>query len=45
MLAYFVAVGLGVAFFVWRRDLLANIVAHVTGDGMGLVIAPILSSV
>ena len=43
MLAYFVAVGLGTAFFVWRRDLLANIVAHVTVDTMGLVIVPLLS--
>jgi membrane protease YdiL (CAAX protease family) len=43
VLAYFVAVGLGTAFFVWRRDLLANIVAHVTVDAMGLVIVPLLS--
>lgn len=43
VLAYFVAVGLGIAFFVWRRDLLANIVAHVTVDTMGLVIVPLLS--
>ena len=43
MLAYFVAVGLGTAFFAWRRDLLANIVAHVTVDVMGLVIVPWLS--
>ena len=42
-LAYLAAVGLAVAFFVWRRDLLANIVAHVTVDGMGLVIVPVLS--
>jgi len=43
VLGYFVAVGLAVAFFVWRRDLLANIVAHFTVDGMGLVIVPVLS--
>jgi membrane protease YdiL (CAAX protease family) len=43
VLAYFVAVGLGTAFFAWRRDLLANIVAHVTVDTMGLVIVPLLS--
>ncbi len=43
-LAYLIAVGLAVAFFVWRKDLLANIVAHVTVDGMGLVIVPLLSS-
>ena len=41
VLAYFVAVGLAVAFFVWRQDLLANIVAHVIVDGMGLVIVPL----
>ena len=43
VLAYFVAVGVGTGFFVWRRDLLANIVAHVTVDTMGLVIVPLLS--
>ena len=43
VLAYFVAVGVGTGFFVWRRDLLANIVAHVTVDAMGLVIVPLLS--
>ena len=41
VLAYFVAVGLAVAFFVWRKDHLANIVAHVIVDGMGLVIVPL----
>ena len=43
VLAYLVAVGLGTAFFAWRRDLGANIVAHVTVDTMGLVIVPWLS--
>ena len=43
VLAYFVAVGIAIAFFVWRRDLLANIVAHVTVDGMGLVVVPLLT--
>ena len=28
------------AFFLWRRDLLANVVAHVTVDALGLVFAP-----
>lgn len=37
-LAYLVAVGIAVAFFCWRRDLLANIVAHVTVDGLGLLL-------
>lgn len=39
-LAYLVAVGIAIAFFAWRRDLLANIVAHTIVDGMGLVIIP-----
>ena len=43
VLAYLVAGGVGVAFFAWRRDLLANIVAHVVVDGMGLVVVPALS--
>ena len=43
VLAYFVAVGLATGFFVWRRDLFANIVAHVTVDAMGLVIMPLLT--
>lgn len=37
-LAYLVAVGIALAFFCWRRDLLANIVAHVTVDGLGLLL-------
>lgn len=43
VLAYLVAVSVAVAFFVWRRDLLANIVAHVTVDAFGLVIIPFFS--
>ena len=36
--------GAGVmAFFVWRKDLLAMIVFHVTVDAIGLVIAPLFS--
>ena len=45
VLTYVVAVGLAMAFFAWRRDLLANIVAHTLVDGMALVIIPVLSSV
>jgi membrane protease YdiL (CAAX protease family) len=45
VLTYFVAVGLAMGFFAWRRDLLANIVAHTAVDGMALVIIPALSSV
>jgi membrane protease YdiL (CAAX protease family) len=45
VLAYVVAVGVTTGFFMWRRDLLANIVAHVAVDGMALVIVPGLSGV
>ena len=38
VLAYLVAIGIAVAFFAWRRDLLANIVAHAVVDGMGLLV-------
>lgn len=44
VLTYFVAVGLAMSFFAWRRDLLANIVAHTIVDGMGLVVIPALAS-
>jgi membrane protease YdiL (CAAX protease family) len=43
VLTYFIAVGLGMGFFAWRRDLLANIVAHTIVDGWGLVVIPALS--
>ena len=45
VLTYFAAVGLAMGFFAWRRDLLANVVAHTVVDGMALVIIPVLSSV
>jgi membrane protease YdiL (CAAX protease family) len=38
VLTYFVAVGVAMSFFAWRRDLLANIVAHTIVDGMALVV-------
>ena len=38
MLAYLVTGAIAVGFFAWRRDLLANIIGHVTVDGMGLVV-------
>jgi membrane protease YdiL (CAAX protease family) len=34
---------IGTWFFVWRRDLLANIVAHALVDVTALVVVPILS--
>ena len=43
VLIYFFTGGVSVAFFAWRRDLLANITAHVTVDAMALVIVPLLA--
>ena len=40
VLTYFVIVGVAWSFFAWRRDLLANIVAHTIVDGMALVVMP-----
>ena len=45
VLTYFVAIGFAMGFFAWRRDLLANIVAHTIVDGMGLVVLPALAGV
>jgi CAAX protease family protein len=42
-LAFFVSGVLSMAFFVWRRDLLAMIVAHVTIDTWGIVLTPLFS--
>jgi membrane protease YdiL (CAAX protease family) len=33
----------GTAFYVWRRDLLANIIAHVTTDFIGIVLPLLLA--
>ncbi len=43
VMAFVVAEALGTAFFVWRQDLLANMIAHVIVDGMAFVISPIFS--
>jgi len=43
VLTFVVTGGILTAFFIWRQDLLANIVAHVIVDGMGLVVMPLLS--
>ncbi len=32
-----------IAFFVWRRDLAANIVAHLACDGMAFVVVPMFA--
>lgn len=40
VLSFVFSGGLLTAFFVWRQDLLANVVAHVVVDGMGFVVAP-----
>jgi len=40
----FVVSGLATTtFFVWRRDLLAMIIAHLVIDGWALLIAPAIS--
>lgn len=44
VLAFLVTGAISTAFFAWRRDLLANMTAHVIVDTMGLVIVPMLVS-
>ena len=39
----FAIVGLMMAFFVWRKDLLAMMIFHVSIDAIGLIVAPMLS--
>lgn len=43
VLIYLVTGSVYVAFFAWRRDLLANITAHTTVDALALVIVPLLA--
>lgn len=40
VLTFVVSGGFAAAWFLWRRDLAANIVMHVVVDGLGLVLAP-----
>ena len=42
-LTAFVAGGIATAFYIWKRDLLANIVAHVITDFVGIVVPPLLA--
>jgi membrane protease YdiL (CAAX protease family) len=42
VMAYLVAGAVATSFFAWRRDLLANMVAHVATDAMALVVIPSL---
>ena len=42
VLIYLVTGSVFVAFFAWRRDLLANITAHTTSDALALVVVPLL---
>lgn len=42
-LGFFIPAVVGAAFFIWRRDLLANIIAHISCDGLGLVVIPLFS--
>ncbi len=44
VLTLFITGGVMTAFFIWRQDLLANIVAHVIVDAVGLIITPWLSA-
>lgn len=43
VLIYLATGSVYVAFFAWRRDLLANITAHTTVDALALVIVPLLA--
>lgn len=43
VLTSFVTGGVATAFYVWKQDLLANIVAHVVVDALGLIIMPLLA--
>ena len=36
-LTTFITGGVATAFYVWRRDLLANVIAHVVTDAVGLL--------
>ena len=42
VLTFFVSGAVLTAFYVWRQDLLANVVAHVVVDAMGLIVVPSL---
>jgi membrane protease YdiL (CAAX protease family) len=42
-LAFFIGGVATTAFFIWRRDLLAMIIAHVAVDAWGFVVAPLYS--
>ena len=44
VLIYVFVAAITTAFFAWRMDLLANVVAHVTVDGLALVIVPAFSA-
>ena len=43
VLTFFITGGVMTAFFVFRQDLLANIVAHVIVDAVGFIVTPMLS--
>ncbi len=45
VMVYIATVGVALSFFAWRRDLLANIVAHAVVDGMALIVMPALALV
>jgi membrane protease YdiL (CAAX protease family) len=43
VISFFFTGGVLTAFFLWRQDLLANVVAHTAVDAWGLVVAPWLA--
>jgi membrane protease YdiL (CAAX protease family) len=42
-LSTIVSGGVLTAFFIWRRDLTANVIAHVLTDFVGIVVVPLLT--
>jgi membrane protease YdiL (CAAX protease family) len=43
MLTVFVTGGLLTFFYIWKQDLLANIIAHVVTDSVGIIVMPFLA--
>jgi membrane protease YdiL (CAAX protease family) len=39
-LVFLIATAITTLFYIWKRDLLALIVAHAIGDTIGLVVLP-----
>jgi hypothetical protein len=43
VLIYLVTTTLAIGFFIWRKDLLANMIGHIITDGMAFIITPAIS--